>query len=780
MGAPHATPSAVRSALRGPAPLVVFVAPSGHGTTAALAAAAELSAPPIVTVDGARAGALDDLRAAVGGPATVLVEDIDRVEVDGPEALATVVDHLLAGGARVVVTARCRPPLPLRRWQVSGRADVVTATGLVLDEAAMSQALGLRGTDLDRAVAVTRGWPSAVALLARHLRDRDLDAALAATREDHVAYLTDEALDVLAPDELHLLARASVFESLDPGVVEEVLGDPCTGPLLRAVAERTQLLAVEGDRYGWHPDVREALARRLQADAPGVHRALHLAAAEALGQDHRTVCARLQHLVAAEAWDDVLSLAAAGWPELLAPGGLDVLVRAIEDMPSDRVAHDVTYALGTGAVLLVRGHPRHAAAFLAMPPVRDDPAATATAHALSAHASWWAVPPDQAVDHVDQAIALLDAEPGRTLVPVPGFEPMTTGRTMLAVSRARALALRGDVADARRALAVLPDLPTDDLAATSVSAWATKALVDALVGDLPAAVAAVDTAVALADSGGWSGGPSVAPAHLARALVTVRSGSVDDVTADIDAAAAAAASHSAWALLRTTGAVAAMCGHSDRPLPGPDVEGHALVPLAHHLDGAWRARAALRRGDPLEAAALLAVVEPTELSLGPWAEVALATGDTAHVAATVAALGPPTTPAGTIVRSLVEAALAPPAAAPEQAARAAAEARVAGLAGVLSEAPHDVWPDLLRAEPDDATLAALAERVAHTTLSAMLSDREREVLRLLDGPLSVPQIGQQLFLSGHTAKWYVARVYRKLGVHSRAEAVARGRQLDLA
>jgi DNA-binding NarL/FixJ family response regulator len=52
-----------------------------------------------------------------------------------------------------------------------------------------------------------------------------------------------------------------------------------------------------------------------------------------------------------------------------------------------------------------------------------------------------------------------------------------------------------------------------------------------------------------------------------------------------------------------------------------------------------------------------------------------------------------------------------------------------------------------------------------------LSPREREVLVLLGDGLSVPAIASAMFVSRSTAKTYVARVYEKLGVSNRAQAL---------
>ena len=60
-----------------------------------------------------------------------------------------------------------------------------------------------------------------------------------------------------------------------------------------------------------------------------------------------------------------------------------------------------------------------------------------------------------------------------------------------------------------------------------------------------------------------------------------------------------------------------------------------------------------------------------------------------------------------------------------------------------------------------------------------LSDRERDVLRLLPTLLPNTEIAGELFVSVNTVKTHVKSIYRKLDVSSRREAVARARQLRL-
>jgi LuxR family maltose regulon positive regulatory protein len=64
-------------------------------------------------------------------------------------------------------------------------------------------------------------------------------------------------------------------------------------------------------------------------------------------------------------------------------------------------------------------------------------------------------------------------------------------------------------------------------------------------------------------------------------------------------------------------------------------------------------------------------------------------------------------------------------------------------------------------------------------LAESLSERELAVLRFLPTNLSASEIGSELFLSVHTVKTHMRKGYAKLDVHTRAEAVQRGRALGL-
>ena len=110
-----------------------------------------------------------------------------------------------------------------------------------------------------------------------------------------------------------------------------------------------------------------------------------------------------------------------------------------------------------------------------------------------------------------------------------------------------------------------------------------------------------------------------------------------------------------------------------------------------------------------------------------------------------------------------------------------------GARTLLREARAACWPPA-RTPARSRTGSSALERTLQLVPAAPaaracdgdLSEREVEILRLLATDLTQREIGAELFVSFNTVKTHSRTVFRKLGVSSRADAVARGRELGLS
>jgi len=125
----------------------------------------------------------------------------------------------------------------------------------------------------------------------------------------------------------------------------------------------------------------------------------------------------------------------------------------------------------------------------------------------------------------------------------------------------------------------------------------------------------------------------------------------------------------------------------------------------------------------------------------------------------------------------------------ELAAALAAWAQAGAVLGCDTQRELETARSVARACPDAGEVVQRLSRIrlprssadhnGETPSDAELSPRERELLPLLAGSLSQRDIGGVLHLSVNTVKTHSRVLFRKLGVSSRAEAVARARELGL-
>jgi LuxR family maltose regulon positive regulatory protein len=117
----------------------------------------------------------------------------------------------------------------------------------------------------------------------------------------------------------------------------------------------------------------------------------------------------------------------------------------------------------------------------------------------------------------------------------------------------------------------------------------------------------------------------------------------------------------------------------------------------------------------------------------------------------------------------------------QRAREPAAARRLLALARDLLQSLPDPGDGLERLARTEKTLRLhrTHDRSAARAPYWELSERELEVLRLLPSQLSQREIAAQLYVSFNTVRTHTRVIFQKLGVTSRAEAVARARELGL-
>ncbi|MEZ4688034.1 MAG: response regulator transcription factor [Bacteroidia bacterium] len=107
------------------------------------------------------------------------------------------------------------------------------------------------------------------------------------------------------------------------------------------------------------------------------------------------------------------------------------------------------------------------------------------------------------------------------------------------------------------------------------------------------------------------------------------------------------------------------------------------------------------------------------------------------------------------------------------------DALCAGASGYLLKEmrPADVFEAIAEARrggaPMSPRIARRVVRAFHAPVESPLSEREREVLKLLCDGENYKTIADKLFISSNTVKAHIKHIYQKLEVNSRAEAVSK-------
>ena len=735
-------------------------------------------------------------------PVVLIIDDVDEVTDAGVLNGLDVLLRHAPPALRLVFLARRAPMLQLARLRVCGTlADIGPADLACTEEEAAAYftmlGLELSQPDLAEVLRRTEGWMAGLRMAAMRAGPRqDLGGKVTdlAGAEPLVAdYLWDEVLGRQEPATRAFLVRTSVVVELCGDLADTLTGQSGgAATLARLSRENCLVAAVDSGTYRYHPLLREVLAAELQAAFPHeVPVLLRRAARWYAGHGRPLDCVRCA--AGAQDWAHAAEALAGSAAEVLLSAGPGELEPVLALFPPGRAADDAAVAAAWAATRLWREDADGAAVYLA-PTVAalrimqaaeqggDDPVLTRRGRAVaeSAQASagtqacsrgagllWFALGCASLRRwHIGEAgHALRHADRHLGAGGLAGLR--ARARAWLAVAQA----CGGDLAAAQHAAGEVREQAVPVTGAASVLATLARAQISLARDDLATAQRLLDE-VADRRAGHVPGEPPVAVViALIRARVLLADG------APAAAGAALSGLREAWAAACPGLSRAVTVAEAEAALrAGDGGRARALLLQAEEGQGPGRADAALARaglllaegdfpgalraaGPYLAGAAACTTWERTRALLVA-AVASRRLGDTAAAASQTEqalALAEPQgayrvfLDGGPAVRSAVTV-LVPPA------------SRHAGFAGRVLE----------RFDSSAPRLGGLAERA-----DVRLTESEQAVLSFLPSHMTNEEISGALFLSVNTVKTHLRSAYRKLGVGSRREAIARGRRLGL-
>ena len=286
--------------------------------------------------------------AAVTDELFVVLDDYQLITAPAiHRTLAEVLLHL-PHQVHVVIASRSHPPLQLSRLKLEDELLLLDLHDLRWEPAeidALSRLLNgtaLADEDLHQLAQVTEGWIAGVKLMllaiARQSR-HDLQPLFSGNHPEVFQYLADAVLEQQAPDTRSFLLRTSILETLEADLCNRLLGIRNAQQLLEhLVANRLFVQPLESAKSGWryHSLFREFLRHRLELEQPEQIDDLHRRAAQWY-REHQQFDAALgllQSIGDTRAMQGLLQYCAEHW---IKTGELDRLIEWVGELPDEAI-----------------------------------------------------------------------------------------------------------------------------------------------------------------------------------------------------------------------------------------------------------------------------------------------------------------------------------------------------------------------------------------------------------------------------------------------------------
>ena len=790
---------------------------------------AGVAVPPVSpAVDGGTADHVFLLRlasvlAAQERPVVLVLDDAHLLtERDLLDGLAYVL-RSAAPGLHLVVSSRMDPLLPLHRYRLAGELTEIRVDDLAFSlpesTALMAQhGITLSAGALERIVARTEGWAAGIRLAAISLDGhpdpdqfvKELDAEDSAI----TSYLVDEVLNGQLASTREFLLRTSILNRVNADIARELTDDERAADVLPILASANVFIRPIG--HGWyryHSLFSAVLRLKLRREQPGQVTELNRRAARWY-QRRGFLTEAVRHAADAGDWPFaariVLDELAIG--RLIEPRGNRSLAASFRRMPAESAWTQPQPLLVEAAIELSAADGLPGAATLGAAegildqlPANDEIPARLAAAQVRLAVSRRAGDLDAVRAAASHAGTLIEEIPGGVIARHPET------RTQVQAGHGVAGLWSGDLDEAAAtftfALAAMPD-PGGTYERAECLGY--LALVEALRGRLNQATERAGQAADAAKSSSDGLAEFTSPAAaVARANVHLERDELPQAHGQLKLANSALRIAPDKLIGAIAYLVAARCRLAEgstraaSDLLGRARQGWSPPPWLEHWLMLIESRVYAAAGDVTSAVEVAERAEPESAldAAVTLAQAWLDAGD--HQAAERAlaiGMASPGDPPGRVRLEgwLVDARLSYGDGDAGRGRRSLEHALRLGKAEQLrlAFATERIWirpvlrrdpelasgyQDLLETGPGTGRLAVPPSGTGQATpvIVEQLSEREREVLRLLSGMLSTAEIATEMYISVNTVKTHLRSIYRKLSAAHRGEAVRRARQLRL-
>jgi ATP/maltotriose-dependent transcriptional regulator MalT len=300
----------------------------------------------------------------------VILDDYHAIEAsEVHDAVTFLLDHL-PDQLHLVMATRSDPPLPLARLRSRGQLNEVRAADLRFTRSEarefLNQVMGLEltATDVDALENRTEGWIAGLQLAALSLRgiaDRDqvtgFISAFTGSNRFVIDYLADEVLARQFPQVRDFLLRTAILDQLHGPLCDAVTGG-ADGTRTLQDLERANLFVVPLDTerswYRYHHLFADVLHSHLLAEHPEQVPDLH-GRASVWYAGRGLVAEAVRHALAAEDFDRAAYLMEEALPELRRTRQDGLLLLWMRSMPEPTVRRSPVLSIVSSWSLLMSG-----------------------------------------------------------------------------------------------------------------------------------------------------------------------------------------------------------------------------------------------------------------------------------------------------------------------------------------------------------------------------------------------------------------------------------------